>query len=109
MNTKMSDVFELPITDNGRNNLITQHRDETEAAILAINSYDVNQQLIITLYELVDFDTKKILEDCKTIDSQKGEIEALRSALQRVVESESPEDMFHTAQCALDETSRGKL
>jgi len=43
---KMNDIFELPVIDNGLNNLVTEHYDETKAAILAINSYDDNQKLI---------------------------------------------------------------
>jgi len=49
MTIKMSDVFELPMIDHGRNNLVTDHSDETEAAILAINAYDDNQAEIVAL------------------------------------------------------------
>jgi hypothetical protein len=45
----MSEVFELPMIDHGRNNLVTDHRDETEAAIIAINAYDSNQLEIAEL------------------------------------------------------------
>jgi len=37
---KMSDVFELPVDVRGRNNLVTDHYDETVAAVHAINNHD---------------------------------------------------------------------
>jgi len=77
---KMSDVFELPVIDNGRNNLLTEHRDETELAILAINSYDDNQAEIAAL----TIDLRKSKEfNCGLADEVNGlkaQVELLKRA-----------------------------
>lgn len=86
---KMKDAFKGEVYANNLNLdavIVGSDVSLREYAAVAINAYDTNQQEIANLKRLVDFDTRAILEDCETIDSQKLEITEVKAMTNALLE-----------------------